>query len=132
MTIWWESCEEGSADSGMKSLQFHNCGIIDDNIWFYDRISLFFMSFSLPEKKSRHIRPHETVRGSSSIFQFETLTMTFYWYYQFFINIIFISFQTSWMRVRTDRRVKRLFVNAEMAEMNGKYQSVTIHNTVRI
>jgi hypothetical protein len=35
---------EGSADGREKSLEFHNCGIIDDNIGFYGRISLYFIS----------------------------------------------------------------------------------------
>lgn len=86
---------EGSSDDGKESLQFHNCGIIDDEIWFYGRISLHFMSslpttfFSLQNRSpSTTIDNHLKLLHVSIFKLYFTPTMSFY--YQYFINIIFI------------------------------------------
>lgn len=115
-----ENGERVAQTPGMKSLQFHNCGIIDDDIWFYYRISLYFISFlpGMPVDKNHLKLPHV------SIFKLYChLTMSYYWYYQYFINIIFIlslyelkegvEWGSHWV-------LWKLYVNGEM---KGKYET---------
>lgn len=95
MTFWWVNGERVAQTTRTRSLQFHNCGIIDDDIWFYYRISLYFMSFlpSISFMKMPADENHLKLLHVSIFKLYCHLTMSHYWYYQYFINIIFIPLE---------------------------------------
>lgn len=98
-------------------------------IWFYGRISLHFMFCRLPRIEWAFVLVLK--KRTTQCYRSSHLTMSFYWYYQFFINIIFILL--GWGSERGSRwkvvKIKCQWRNGWQIWIESN-ESVTIHNAV--